>query len=386
MDDLLADDWHNEFNEICERVCKYIPRLEMRDHAKSFLRGLVGGAHRKNSWHLAESAGYSRPDSLQRLLAQASWDSDKVRDELQVYIAEKLGEPNGVVIVDETGFLKKGVKSAGVNRQYSGTAGRVENSQIGVFLAYCSSRGSALIDRELYLPQVWIDDKDRRKEAKIPESIEFLTKPQLAVSMFRRVIDSNMPFYWAVGDEVYGRDDQLRQMLEDAGKGYVLAVPCNEHYYLNDQIGTTREHAEQLADEQWQRLSCGSGTKGERYYDWALVAFQNLAKSGFQKALLFRRSIEKPDEIAYYICHYTPSTKIEEVVRVAGSRWAIESAFEQAKQQVGLDQYEVRLWTGWYRHMTLCMFSYAFLEVVRSKQVSKPKSVVEGMPQDSQKN
>ena len=386
MEDLVLDDWHNEFNEICTRVCKYMSRLEMRNHVQAFMRGLASGARRKNSWHLAESAGYSGPDSLQRLMAQASWQPDKVRDELQVYIVEKLGKPDGVVIVDETGFLKKGDKSAGVNRQYSGTAGRVENCQIGVFLAYHSSLGTALIDRELYLPENWIESPDRRKEAKIPESKEFQTKPQLAAKMFTRLIHGQMPFRWAVGDEVYGRDGKLRQMLEDAKKSYVLAVSCNEYYYVNGEAESTRKHSESLAQDQWKRVSCGPGSKGERYYDWALVEFPDLAKSGMQKALLFRRSIEDPAEVAYYICHYAPGTTLEEVARVAGSRWAIETAFEQSKQQVGLDQYEVRLWTGWYRHMTLCMFVYGFLEVVRQKQTVRAEGEPHEMTHGSQKN
>lgn len=368
MDDLKAEVWRSEFDIVAERIGKYFTRSEMRDHAKVFLRGLVGMSERRNSWHLAEFAGYSCPDSIQRLLDRASWQDPDVRDELQDYVVEHLGQEDGVIIADETGFLKKGKKSAGVNRQYSGTAGRIENCQIGVFLAYHSSRGTALIDRGLYLPEEWTKDRERCDQAKIPESSTFQTKPQMAVSMIAHAIQRKVPFRWFVADEVYGRDEKVRQFLEESQKSYVLAVACNEQYYLNSRLGSTREHASQLAEDQWKRLSCGSGTKGERLYDWALIEFESRFKSGFQKGLLFRRSIENPAEIAYYMCHYKAETKIEELVRVAGKRWTIESAFEQSKQEVGLAHYEVRSWKGWNRHITLSMFAYAFLEVLRTKQ------------------
>jgi SRSO17 transposase len=368
MDDLRTDVWIGEFDIINQRVGKHIPRLEMRNHAKVFLHGLVGISERRNSWHLAEFAGYSCPDSLQRLLDRASWQDQEVLYELQDYIVEHLGQEDGVLIADETGFLKKGKKSAGVNRQYSGTAGRIENCQIGVFLAYHSALGTALFDRGLYLPEEWIKDRKRCDDAKIPESTTFQTKPQMAVSMIANAIQRKVPFRWFVADEVYGRDEKVRQFLEESQKSYVIAVACNEQYYLDSRVGSTREHANRLADDQWKRLSCGSGTKGERFYDWGLIEFESRLESGFQKGLLFRKSIENPTEIAYYMCHYAVGTKIEELVRVAGKRWAIESAFEQSKQEVGLAHYEVRSWKGWHRHITLSMFAYAFLEVVRKKQ------------------
>ena len=306
---------------------------------------------------------------MQRLLSTYRWDADQVRDDHRDYVVEHLGDADGVLVVDETGFLKKGDKSVGVQRQYSGTAGRIENSQVGVFLAYAGVKGRTLLDRELYLPQVWAKDWERRREAGVPEHVEFRTKPQLAQMMLERVVESGIPFGWVTGDEVYGSDRNLRRWLEREGIPHVLAIKSNEKLWAWTEKGPRQVRADRLAswvDEcDWHRLSAGDGAKGPRFYDWTTVAIRPLREPGKEYWLLARRSIAKPAELAYYVCFGPSGTAMAELVKVAGRRWAIEECFEEAKGQVGLDQYEVRRWDGWYRHITLAMLAHAYLAVIR---------------------
>ena len=368
-----TDVWPDAFARMIDRFDKHFGRAELRENAAAYLRGLIGSVERKNSWQIAEALGYLTPHAIQRLLSRASWQADTVRDELRDYVVGQFGNEDGILIIDETGFLKKGDKSAGVARQYSGTAGRVENCQVGVFLAYRSDRATALIDRRLYLPESWTDDSERRKAAGIPEEVGFATKPELARDMVREAIDARIPFRWVVVDEVYGGDSKFREYLESQERGYVAAVPSNRKFVLGGRFETLREHAAGLGEADWSRLSCGKGTKGERLYDWAFVPFLTEKKAKFSRGLLVRRSIPDPADRAYYLCHFPQGTSLEELVRVAGSRWAIETAFEQAKQGVGLADYEVRSWTGWHRHVTLSMLAYSFVEAVRAME-SKPES------------
>ena len=298
-----------------------------------------------------------------------------VRDDLRNYVAEHLADAEGVVVVDETGFLKKGNKSAGVQRQYSGTAGRIENCQIGVFLAYAATKGRTLLDRELYLPQVWAKDWERRREAGVPEDVSFRTKPRLAQRMLERVLESGVPFRWVTGDEVYGSDRKLRLWLEEAGISHVLATKSNEKLWAETDRGWRQVRADRLApgveEPGWVRRSAGDGAKGPRVYDWARVEIRPLKEPGKGYWLLARRSIAKPGELAYYVCFGPESTTLEELVRVAGTRWTIEECFEEAKGEVGLDQYEVRKWDGWYRHITLAMLAHACLAVVRRQALEQ---------------
>lgn len=367
-----TDVWLDAFERMTDRIGKHLGRSELRNNAAAYLRGLIGSVERKNSWQIAEALGYLTPHAIQRLLSRASWQADAVRDELRSYVIEQLGDENGILIIDETGFLKKGDKSAGVARQYSGTAGRVENCQIGVFLAYRSDRGTAFIDRRLYLPESWADASERRKDAGIPEEVGFATKPVLARDMVREAVNARVPCRWVVVDEVYGGDSKFREFLESQELGYVAAVPSNRKFMLGSRFETVREHAAGLGEADWARLSCGKGSKGERLYDWAFVPFRAGKKAKFSRGLLVRRSITDPADRAFYLCHYRLGTSLEELVRVAGSRWSIETAFEQAKQGVGLADYEVRSWTGWHRHVTLSMLAYAFVETVRIME-SKPE-------------
>ena len=368
------DTWNSHFRHLLSRLEPRFGRKDLRLRAEGYLRGLIGCVERKNSWQLAEAVGDATPHGIQRLLGRARWDADAVRDDLRTYVVEHLGEPDGVLIVDETGFLKKGTKSAGVARQYSGTAGRIENSQIGVFLAYRSARGAAFLDRSLYLPKAWIADKPRCQEAGIPDDVAFATKPEMARVMLRRAFNAGVPARWVTADEVYGSDLKFRNVIEEHALGYVVAVSSAQRQFLGSKYDRVDRFAAELDAAAWQRLSCGSGSKGQRLYDWAFVGFPFQSDETWAKGLLVRRSIADPSDRAYYLCRCPAGTTLQELVRVAGCRWAIESAFEQAKQVVGLDDYEVRGWDGWHRHVTLALLAHAFLEVLRVSTSSPQKN------------
>ena len=361
--------WAEGIEQVHECIGGRFRRPEPRRRVLDYLRGLLSPVERKNGWQLAEQAGDATPDGVQRLLSTYVWDADLVRDDLTGYVVEHLADAEAVLVVDETGFLKKGDKSVGVQRQYSGTAGRIENSQIGVFLAYAASRGRTLLDRELYLPQVWAEDWERRREAGVPEDVSFRTKPQLAQLMLERALESGVPFGWVAGDEVYGSDRNLRLMLEREGIAHVLAIKRNEKLWALTEKGPRQVRADRLASQveetAWVRCSAGDGSKGPRVYDWAAVDIRPLREPGRGYWLLCRRSMADPGELAYYVCYGPAGTALEEMARVAGTRWAIEECFEEAKGQVGLDQYEVRRWDGWYRHITLSMLAQAYLAVIR---------------------
>jgi SRSO17 transposase len=343
---------------------------------KAYLRGLLAPVERKNSWQLAEHAGERTPDGMQRLLATARWAADAVRDDLRAYVVERLGDAAAVLVVDETGFLKKGTKSVGVQRQYSGTAGRIENCQIGVFLAYAGPRGTAFLDRELYLPKEWAADRARRRDAGVPEGITFATKPQLAQRMLARALEAGVPSCWVTGDEVYGGDRRLRVWLEEHDLAHVLAIKRTEPLWAMTDQGPAQVAAAALAaavpahgPDGWRRLSAGDGAKGPRRYDWARVGIRPLnalwdPDKGYW--LLARRSLADPTDLAYYVCFGPAGATLAELVRVAGTRWTIEEGFENTKGEVGLDHYEVRRWDGWHRHVTLALFAHAFLAVTRA--------------------
>ena len=367
--------WAEGIERVHECIASRFRRPEPRRRALAYLRGLLSPVERKNGWQLAEQAGDATPDGVQRLLYNYRWDADLVRDDLRDYVVEHLGEADGVVVVDETGFLKKGDKSAGVQRQYSGTAGRIENCQVGVFLAYASAKGRTLLDRELYLPQVWARDWERCREAGVPEDAVFRTKPQLAQLMLGRAVELGVPFTWFTGDEVYGSDRKLRLWLEREEIPHVLAIKSNEKLWALTDKGPLQVRADRLAsglaESGWVRLSAGNGAKGPRVYDWAVVEIRPLREPDKGHWLLARRSIAKPGELSYYVCFGPAGASLEELIRVAGTRWAIEECFEEAKGEVGLDQYEVRRWDGWHRHITLAMLAQAYLTVIRHQALEQ---------------
>jgi SRSO17 transposase len=359
-----AKRWAGELDEVTELIAPRFGRTEPRRRALAYLQGLLAPLERKNGWQLAEAAGDRTPDGVQEFLSRVHWDADAVRDDLQAYVVEHLGDPDAVLVLDETGFLKKGTKSAGVHRQYSGTAGRIENCQIGVFLAYASRQGRALIDRALYLPQSWTADRRRCRQAGIPDAIAFTTKPQIGRQMLERARRSQVPFAWVVGDSVYGADSALRRAIEAAGKGYVLTVTSAQRLALQP----VADWAVKVPKGGWVRLSAGDGAKGPRLYDWAYVPFRG-ARTGWQKALLIRRALEKRDELTFYFTLAPDGTELATLVQIAGTRWTIEACFEEAKGEVGLDEYEVRSWTGWHRHITLAMLAHAYLAVLRQHAI-----------------
>ncbi len=373
-----VEGWAAGLAELHARIAPRFVRSEPRERVLAYVRGLLAPLEKKNSWTLAERAGEAIPDGMQRLLMSADWDAGAVRDDVRDYVVEHLapgvGEPAGVLVVDETGFLKKGTKSAGVARMYSGTAGRIENCQIGVFLGYATAAGRTFLDRELYLPQAWAEDRERRGEARVGEEVEFATKPELAMRMIARLMDADVPAGWVTGDEVYGQHSKLRMMLEERQMPYVLAVPVNQRVIagVDGEVAEMRADAlaRLLGSRAWKKISAGAGAKGPRLYYWARAAIRPLEPAdGYW--LLVRRSLNDPDDLAYYLCHGPERTPLRELVRVAGARWAIEESFQSAKGQVGLDQYQVRRYDSWYRHITLAMLAHAFLTVTTADAAKK---------------
>lgn len=383
--DLTARDvaaWTSEWDAIQARIGPRFARAEQRQRVRRYIAGLLSPVERKNGWQLAEHAGEARPYGMQRLLAGAKWDADAVRDDLRAYVVEQVGDPRAVLVIDETGFLKQGTHSVGVKRQYSGTAGRIENCQIGVFLTYAAPTGHVLLDRDLYLPREWADDAGRRQEAGVPEEVAFATKPELARRMLERALAAGVPAAWVTGDSIYGSDRRLRVWLEQQEQPFVLAVTSAEPLWavLDGRWGQPRADriAESIPAAAWQQLSAGTGAKGPRWYDWARVPLARLQLSAEEQRwehwLLVRRSRSDPTEVAYYVVFAPAGTSLRTLARVAGQRWRIEQSFELAKGEVGLDQYEVRRWNGWYRHMTLAMFALAYLAVLRARlQAHQPQ-------------
>lgn len=362
--------WAGELDAVAARLAPLFARFEPRRHASAYLRALLGDAERKNAWQVAEYAGADSPYAFQHLLGRADWDADLARDLLRDYACENLADSEGVLVVDETGFLKKGEKSAAVQRQYSGTAGRIDNCQVGVFLAFTGRHGHALIDRELYLPESWANDPARREEAGVPAAVEFATKPELGRRMLARTWAAGVRAKWVTADEVYGNDSKFRRFLEQNGQPYVLAVQSNQRLWVNLEQLRVDQLADGLPRRSWRRLSCGDGSKGPRLYDWARLAVGTVDERGWQLWLLVRRQCEEPHERAYYLCRGPARTRRRELVRAAGTRWPVEECFERGKGECGLDHYEVRSWVGWYRHVTLSLLALAVLAVVRRRASS----------------
>ncbi|WP_449657850.1 IS701 family transposase [Streptomyces lancefieldiae] len=355
--------WAAGLDVLHARIGGHFRRSEPRRRAGEYLRGLLAPLERKNGWTLAEEAGELRPDGMQRLLNEADWDAAAVRDEVRGFVLERLGAEDGVLAVDETGFVKKGARSAGVQRQYTGTSGKIDNCQVGVFLAYASTRGRALIDRELYLPTSWIEEPARRADARIGDEVAFRTKPALARTMLERAVAAKVPFRWVTGDEVYGQDPLLRGWLAEQRLSYVLAVSCKHRCGPRGQNARTVSAI--LPEHAWEIRSAGEGAHGLREYAWAMVPMPGARDDGFEDALLIRRSLAD-GERAYYLVHAPANTPQTEIVRAAGARWAIEECFQAAKNEAGLDHYQVRQYPAWYRHITLAMAAAAHLTAVRT--------------------
>jgi SRSO17 transposase len=371
-----------EAEDAAVRLGRRFRRPEARAHAAAYLRGLLAEVERKNGWQLAEEAGYEHPRGIQRVLDRYAWDAEAVRDDLRAYVVAELGDPRAVLVVDETGFPKQGRRSAGVARQYCGTLGKRANCQVGVFLGYASPKGHAGLDRALYLPQEWTGDRDRCRAAGIPDAVAFQTKPRLALRLVERALDAGVPAAWVAGDEVYGADSKFRFPLEERGQAYVLAVRSTQPVSTWPPYGppgylTVADVAAAVPAEAWCRLSCGEGAQGPRVYDWAYAPLRPaLRDDAWVHAVLLRRHPERPDELAFYLVYCPADTPLQEVVRAAGARWTIDDAFKLAKGQVGLDQYEVRSWRAWHRHVTLALLALAVLTVAarRARKGGKRRS------------
>ena len=361
--------WTAKFQEVCERMVPVFARSETRQRAQTYVQGLLSPIERKNGWQLAEEAGESTPYAMHYLLDRAVWDAERLRDVLCAYVKEAMGDATGMLVIDETGFLKKGTKSVGVQRQYSGTAGRIENCQLGVFLTYTTQAGHTLLDRELYLPKRWTTDPERCREADVPAGTRFATKPALAIRMLWRTLDGGVKAEWVLGDSVYGSHRPLRTGLEERSQAYALAVACKEQV----EVGGTRKRVDQvartLAPSDWQRLSAGDGSKGPRFFAWAQREISGAEQPGWKRWLVIRRSLQegsKPAEMAYFLVFAAAQTTLPQMVVAIGSRWTVEQCFEEAKGEVGLDEYEVRSFHGWYRHVTFSMLAHAFLTILRA--------------------
>jgi SRSO17 transposase len=341
------------WKELQRRIAHRFARSEARERAERYLAGLLERVERKNGWQLAEAIGETGPHGVQRLLNAATWDTDGVRDDLRNYVVDHLGDvATGVLVVDETGFLKKGKKSCGVARQYSGTAGTTVNCQVGVFLAYASAEGVAFIDRALYLPQEWVDAPARRAEAGVPEATRFATKIELAKGMLARAFDADVPARWVVADAFYGRSHALRRWLEECERPYTLMIPKTTAVWYQGR----RERAEQLGERLRPEPALGP---------WACLELSDACVAGMRRWLLVRCDAEDPDDHAYFLAYGPTETEADELIRVCTTRWQIEEGFAQAKGEVGLDQYEVRKWEAWQRHTTLCLLAHAYLVVLR---------------------
>lgn len=364
-----AAGWAANVQALLTQVGRHFARKDLRTHLGAYLTGLLSPIGRKNGWQLAEQAGAATPYAIQHLLGRAKWDADAVRDDLQAYVRTHLADPAGVLVIDETSFLKKGTHSVGVGVQYSGITGKLENCQVGVFLAYVSPRGQTLYDRALYLPHDWADVPERRIQAGVPDAARFATKPQLAKALVLRALDSGLPVAWVTGDEVYGGDYHLRVALEEREQPYAVTVKATQFLWQDFAQRQARTLVAALPAAAWMRLSCGDGSKGPRLYEWLRIPINHPYEEHWQRWLVARRGLAAPEDprsTAYFLVFAPTQTSLATLATVIGERWGIERAFEESKGVVGLDQYEVRSWHGWYRHITLAMWAHVFLSVTRA--------------------
>ena len=358
--------WSQRLEDLHRRVANRFARSEATERVRRYLIGLLGRVERKNGWQLAEAIGEADPQGVQRLLNSAKWDADAVRDDLREYVVEHLGdEQSGVLIADETGFLKKGEKSVGVARQYTGTAGDTVNCQVGVFVAYASSKGVAFVDRAMYLPEEWANNPERRREAGVPEEVVFANKLELAKRMLERAFGAEVPARWIVADSLYGRSHEFREWLEELERPYAMMVPKTNAVPLGGRKEKIERLAERLGEDAYSEV-IPAGNSGERRpWEWACLDLAPEPEKGMGRWLLIRRGSDDPDDLRFYQAYGPEDTPVEELVRVCQERWAIEVAFEQAKGEIGMDHYEVRKWEAWHRYVTLCLLAHAFLVVTR---------------------
>jgi SRSO17 transposase len=369
--------WASSLRDVEGRIRSLFTQARVAASASLFLEGLLRGERRKTGWMRAESAGDPGPWRQQAILGRDRWDADALRDIVRDYVVENLAADDAILVIDETGFLKQGKASCGVGRQYTGSAGKVTNCQIGVFAAYVSLHGHAFIDRALYLPKAWTDDPARMASAHVPDGTAFATKPGLALTMIERIIAADVPFAWVAADSDYGVGD-IEMALRRAGKGYVLGVSANHHFGSWQGkprvAGTAEQIARDIDPSLWRRLSAEHGMKGARLYDWVYCELADLDASEYDnertglwtRGLLIRRNIADGD-LAFFSTWCPAGTNIEMLVKVEGHRWAIEDSFETAKDELGLDHNETRSWHGWHRHVSLVMLAFAMMAAIRHR-------------------
>jgi SRSO17 transposase len=372
--------WNEALEELHRRIAGRFARSEARERVKRYLLGLLGRVERKNGWQLAEAIGERDPQGVQRLLNSAKWDADAVRDDLREYVVEHLGdEESGVLVADETGFLKKGEKSVGVARQYTGTAGETVDSQVGVFVAYASNKGAAFIDRALYLPEEWAYDLKRRVEAGVPEEVAFANKIELAKRMLERAFEAGVPARWVAADSFYGRSHEFRAWLEERGRAYAVMVPKTNMVPLGRRKKKIERLAARLPEDAFSEVLPAQDSGERRPWEWACLGLAADPKKGMSRWLLVRRGSDDPEDLAFYQAYGPEDTSVEELVRICRERWAIEVAFEEAKGEIGMDHYEVRKWGAWHRYVTLCLLAHAFLVVtrlaIRNEEVARKKGI-----------
>lgn len=364
--EIRSGEMEAEFNNLMIRFGKVYASEAGFQMGRKYVKGLMGTVARKNGWQLSEYLGETTPYAVQQFLYRGRFSADAMGDIMRDYISEKIGMEDGVLVVDETGFIKQGKKSCGVKRQYSGTAGRIENCQIGVFLTYASEKGHAPIDRRLYIPDEWIKDDERRKGAGIPKEITFKTKPQMALEMIKEASEARIPYTWVTGDCVYGDYRDIRMWLEENQKCYVMSVSGKEYVWQGTRQNSIGSILNNLPEDGWFEASCGDGSKGDRLYDWLTVEINSPTIEGFKRTMLVRRSKNSPNELRAYICFAPQNTPEQKLVKIAGTRWTVETCFKESKSETGMDQYEVRSYEGWYKHITLAMIALALLTVLSS--------------------
>jgi SRSO17 transposase len=372
--------WSEALEELHRPIAGRFARSEARERVKRYLVGLLGRVERKNGWQLAEAIGETDPQGVQRLLNSAKWDADAVRDDLREYVVEHLGdEESGVLVADETGFLKKGKKSVGVARQYTGTAGDTVDCQVGVFVAYASNKGAAFIDRALYLPEEWANDPKRRAEAGVPQEVAFANKIELAKRMLERAFEAGVPARWVAADAFYGRSHEFRAWLEERGRAYAVMVPKTNMVPLGARKKKIERLAEGLPEDAWSEVLPAEDSDERRPWEWACLGLAADPKKGMSRWLLVRRGSDDSEDLAFYQAYGPEDTSVKELVRICRERWAIEVAFEEAKGEIGMDHYEVRKWGAWHRYVTLCLLAHAFLVVTRlatrNEEVARKKGI-----------
>jgi len=383
-----------EVDRFLDRFAPLFGVEQNQAHARCFVQGLLHQGERRNSENIAEAIAGGNVRNLQAFITAGAWQDSAVLAELRGCVLEVLADDEAVCNYDETGFPKKGTKSVGVKRQYSGTLGRTDNCQIGVFANYCSAKGHTFMDRRLFLPEEWAKDSARRQEAGVPEGVAFRTKPELALEMLSIAVAEGVPFRWVGGDSVYGDSPTFVQGVRQLGKWYVVDTsadarawteqpqvipaeqrpkprrgrPCTQPLVVG-QAKCVAEVIAALPAKAWRRVTVAEGSQGPRVYEYAEVGvwFSEEGLPGPQERLLVRRSLSQEPELKYHRSNAPAAVALEKLAAVRGTRWTIEEDIQSAKGECGLDEYETRGWAGWHHHTALSMLALVFLVLQKQR-------------------